>query len=171
LLPELAQEIKFKAHEENIRQHRADAGQLRAYLRQVPARERSSRVARVFAEALIESGAHDEAQALIETQLDAEWDSALIRLYGRSAGGNLTARIARADRWLSQHPDDAQLLLALGRLCLAQRLWGKAQSYLEASLSLADQREVRLELAHLFEQTERSGEAMRHYRAAVEQFA
>ena len=171
LLPELAQEIKFKAHQENIAQRRADRSQLQAYLRQVPARERSSRVARVFAEALIESGAHDEAQTLIETQLDAEWDSALIRLYGRSAGGNLTARIARADKWLSQHPDDAQLLLALGRLCLAQRLWGKAQSYLEASLSLDDQREVRLELAHLFEQTERSAEAMRHYRAAVEQFA
>jgi len=170
LLPELAQEIKLKAHQENVRQRRNDLAQLLAYLRQVPARESSPRLVRAFAEALIELGAHDEAQAIIEAQLDVAWDSALIRLYGRSGRGNLTARIARADKWLSQHPDDAQLLLALGRLCLAQRLWGKAQSYLEASLSLDDQREVRLELAHLFEQTERSAEAMRHYRAAVEQF-
>lgn len=171
LLPELAQEIKFKAHQENIRQRRADLALLQTYLRQLPAREISSRVARAIAEALIDLGAHTEAQALIETQLDSEWDSSLIRLYGRSAGGSLTSRIARADNWLTQHPDDAQLLLALGRLCLAQRLWGKAQSYLEASLSLADQREVRLELAHLFEQTGRAPEAMQHYRAAVEQFA
>lgn len=171
LLPELAQEIKLKAHQENVRQRRADLAQLLAYLRQVPARESSPRLARTFAEALVELGAHDEAQAIIEAQLDVEWDSSLVRLYGRSDGGNLTARIARADQWLRQHPDDAQLLLALGRLCLAQRLWGKAQSYLEASLSLADQREVRLELARLFEQTSRSADAILHYRAAAEQFS
>jgi HemY protein len=170
LLPELAQEIKLKAHQENVRQRRADLGALTAYLHQVPVKEYSPRLARSFAEALLELGAHDEAQRLIETQLDEEWDSALVRLYGRSAGGNLTSRIARGEKWLTEYPDDAQLLLTLGRLCLAQRLWGKAQSYLEASLSLADQREVRLALAQLFEQTERPTEAMRHYRAAVVQF-
>jgi HemY protein len=173
LLPELAQEVKLKAHQENVRQRRSDLVQLLAYLGQVPAKESSPRLARAFAEALINLGAQDEAQRIIETQLDAAWDSSLISLYGRVSGSNLnlTSRIARADKWLLQHPEDPQLLLALGRLCLTQRLWGKAQAYLEASLSLADQREVRLELAHLFEQTERSADAMRHYRAAVEQFA
>lgn len=168
LLPELAQGIKLKAHQANVAQRRSDPGSLLAYLGQVPAREGCPRLAHVFAEALIELGAHDEAQAIVEAQLDAQWDSALIQLYGRHLGGNLTARIARAEEWLTRHPDDARLLLALGRLCLAQRLWGKAQAYLEASLSLDDRREVRLELARLFEQTERSGEAMRHYRAAAE---
>jgi HemY protein len=173
LLPELAHEIKLKAHQENVHQRRTDLAQLLAYLGQVPANESSPRLARLFAEAMINLGAQDAAQRIIETQLDAAWDSSLISLYGRASGSNLnlTSRIARADKWLLQHPDDPQLLLALGRLCLAQRLWGKAQAYLEASLSLADQREVRLELAHLFEQTERSDDAMRHYRAAVEQFA
>ena len=175
LLPALAQEIKLKAHQENVAlrvaQRHTDPGSLLAYLGQVPASEGSPRLARVFAEALSGLDAHDEAQAIIEAQLDAQWDSALIRLYGRHLGGNLTARIARAEAWLGEHPDDAQLLLTLGRLCLAQRLWGKAQAYLEASLSLDDRREVRLELARLFEQTERSGEAMRHYRAAAELLA
>lgn len=170
-LPELAQEIRLKAHEENVRQRCANLDELRAYLRQVPARESSPRLARVFAEALLDLAADDEAQRIIEEQLDSEWDSALIRLYGRSTGSNVTARIARADGWLQRHPDDPQLLLTLGRLCLAQRLWGKAQSYLEASLSLADRREVRLELARLFEKTERAAEAMAHFRAAAEQFS
>ena len=167
LLPALAQEIKLKAHQENVRQRRSDVGLLMAYLSQIPEKENAPRLARAFAESLIALGAHDAAALIIEAQLDIEWDSALIVLYGRSPGSHLTARIARADQWLSQHPDDPQLLLALGRLCLAQRLWGKAQSYLEASLSLSDQREVRLELARLFEQTERADEAMRHYRAAA----
>lgn len=171
LLPELATEIRLKAHQENIQRRQTDLGQLLAYLRQIPARENNPRLTRVAAEALVALGAHDEAQRLIETQLDSAWDSALIALYGRSAGGDATARIARADNWLARHPDDPQLLLALGRLCLAQRLWGKAQSYLEASLSLSDLREVRLELARLFEQTGRTGEAMQHYRAAAGQAA
>ena len=69
---------------------------------------------------------------------------------------------------MPQHRDDAELLLVLGRLCLEQQLWGKAQSYLEASLSLRDQREVRLELARLFERNGRAEDAMPHYRAAAE---
>lgn len=167
LVPELAAEIKLKAHRENIQRRRADRALLLAYLRQIPARENSPRLTRGAAEALLALDADNEAQQLIETQLDSTWDSALAGLYGRCRSGDLTARIARADKWLAQHPDDAPLLLALGRLCLAQRLWGKAQSYLEASLSLADRREVRLELARLFEQTGRTDEAMPHYRAAA----
>jgi len=167
LEPELAQEIKLKAHQQNIRQRRGDLRQLQAYQRKIPPTEAGSRLARSYAEALLELGASDQALPFIEAQLDQEWDSRLVGLYGRIPGGELSTRIACADRWLVQHRDDSQLLLALGRMCLAQRLWGKAQSYLEASLSLADSREVRLELARLFEQTERAGEAMAHYRAAA----
>jgi HemY protein len=171
LLPELAREIKLQAHRENVRQRSSDSGQLLAYLREVPTGERCPRVARAFVEALIDLGAEQEAQDLIEKQLTTEWDSALVLLYGSLRGGDPTSRIARADQWLLLHDDDAQLLFTLGRLCLAQRLWGKAQSYLEASLSLEDRHDTRLELARLFEQTERPAEAMPHYRAAAENFA
>lgn len=172
LLPELATEIKFKAHRENIRLRRSDRAQLLAYLRALPADENNARLVLEFAEALLLLEAQEEAQRIIERQLDSDWDPALVRLYGRCVQGDvaaLNARIARADQWLAVHPYDPQLLLALGRLCLAQRLWGKAQTYLEASLSLEDSREVRLELAHLFEQTSRTAESMQHYRAAVGQ--
>jgi HemY protein len=167
LLPESAQEIKLKAHRENIRARRFDLAALQAYQKAMPAGEASPRLARAYAEALLELDADDDAQRFIEAQLDREWDSRLAGLYGLTRGGDLAARIATADRWLPQHRDDPQLLLALGRMCLAQRLWGKAQSYLEAALSIADRREVRLELAQLFEQTERAEEAMQHYRAAA----
>ena len=174
LLPELAREIKLKAHRENIRQRSSATEPLLAYLHEVPAQEQDLRLSRSFAEALIELGAEHEAQALIETQLDAGWDASrvrpLLQLYGDLKGGDSTSRIARAEQWLLLHNDDAQLLLTLGRLCLAQRLWGKAQSYLEASLSLEDGRKTRLELARLFQQTERPDAAMRHYRAAAENF-
>ncbi len=168
LLPEVAREIKLKAHQENIGQRRFDLSRLNAYRKAMPVAESCPRLARAYAEALLELDANDEARTYIEAQLDGEWDSHLARLYGLARGGDLTASIARADRWLSVHRDDAQLLLALGRMCVLQRLWGKAQTYLEASLSLSDQREVRLELARLLEQTGRADAAMPHYRAAAE---
>jgi HemY protein len=169
LLPELAQEVKLKAHQANVRARSADLALVLDYRKKMPARERSPRLARTFAEVLVALGAYDEARDFIETQLDEEWDPRLVAMYGQARGGDLTPRIACADKWLQQHRDDAQLLLALGRMCLEQRLWGKAQSYLEAALSLADRREVRLELARLFELTERADEAKPHYRAAAEQ--
>jgi len=91
-----------------------------------------------------------------------------VRLYGEWGEGDLTARIARAGKWLQQRPQDGELLLALGRLCLKQRLWGKAQNYLEASLSVAESREAHRELARLFEATDRSEAANTHYRASLE---
>ena len=79
----------------------------------------------------------------------------------------VSKRIARAETWLRQYPDEAALLLALGRMCMAQRLWGKAQSYLEASLALEETRDAHLALADLCDQLERSDEANRHFRASV----
>ncbi|MES2771171.1 MAG: heme biosynthesis HemY N-terminal domain-containing protein [Pseudomonadota bacterium] len=178
LTPALAGEIKLKAHQHIIRQKRNDLAQLLAYMHALPRKERSVRLARALAEALLELGAHDELQSLLEEQLELEWDSLLVRFYGQSLCDHmsdmsaqisrLTTRIAWADRCLLAHPDDPELLLTLGRLCLAQRLWGKAQNYFEASLALKDRREIRLELARFFEQTERPEKAMLHYRAAAE---
>ena len=171
LPPEIAREIVLKAHQENLQQRRSDLAQLQAYQKKMPTLERTPRLALTYAQALIALEAHDEAKDAIEVQLDAEWDSRLVNLYGLTRGSDLNAQIARADRWLPAHRDDPQLLLALGRMCFAQRLWGKAQTYLEAALSLSDRREIRLELARLFEQTERVDDAMPHYRAAAEQSA
>lgn len=173
LLAEAAREIKLRAHRENLRLRQADAGQLQAYLRQVPRSESGPRLATIVAEALLAAGSAAEARQVIETQLDNAWDSGLARLYGEcdtvvdsgeAADDMPTARLARAEKWLVSHPRDAELLLTLGRLCFRQRLWGKAQSYLEASLSVQPSRAAHLELARLSEQLGRTQEADHHYR-------
>jgi uncharacterized protein HemY len=48
------------------------------------------------------------------------------------------------------------------------QLWGKAESYLEASLAIAPGWEAHVELAHLAERMDRTDDANRHYRAAAE---
>ncbi len=166
---EVIGEIKVQAHLANIAKRAGDLGQLSAYLRGLADDERNWRVVLAAAQALTAQGAEIEAQKLIESVLDAGsvWSSELLVIYGRLAGGEPTARIARAEAWLRQHPGDAVLLLALGRMCLRQRLWGKAQSYLEASLAVDETQEAHLELARLCDMLERTEEANQHYRASA----
>jgi len=112
------------------------------------------------------------ARRLLERQLERQWDAALIELYGRDTGdaadsADTAARIAHAEDWLQRHPQEAGLLVTLGRLCMRQQLWGKAQSYLEASLSVSETREAHLELARMADALGREAEANRHYRIAA----
>lgn len=168
---EVVGEIRAQAHLGNIAKRAADQGKLTAYLRSVPDEERGRRVVLAGARALFALGAETEAQKLIEAVLDAadngEWQPELVAIYGRLSGGEQTARIAKCEAWLARHPDDARLLKALGRMCLRQRLWGKAQSYLEASLAVEPTQEAHLELARLCDQLERTEEANKHYRASA----
>jgi len=168
---EVVREIRTQAHLGNIAKRVADQGKLTAYLRSLPEDERGRRVVLAAARALVDLGAEAETQKLIESVLDAvkheEWQPELVAIYGRLTHSEQTARIAKAEAWLRQHPDDARLLKALGRMCLRQRLWGKAQSYLEASLSVEPSQQGHLELARLFDQLQRADEANKHYRASA----
>lgn len=168
LSAEQAAPIRLRAHIEVLRSLALDAGALVNYWRGLTAQDRQApRLAGETARLLIAAGDCLNAQRIVEDALDEEWDSSLLTVYGECKGGDVLGRIAQGEEWLKRHPRDAQLLLTLGRLCRQQQLWGKAQSYLEASLSLQSTREVHIELAQLFDHLERPDEANRHYRAAA----
>ena len=166
---EVLREIRMQAHLAAIKKKAGDGASLTAYLKTIPEEERGKRVDLAAARALVALGGDAEAGILIETALAREdgWQSELAAIYGRLAHEGMLSRIAKAEGWLSAHPDDAVLLLALGRMCLSQRLWGKAQSYLEASLSVQPTHEAHLALAGLCEQLEKPDEASRHYRESA----
>jgi HemY protein len=109
---------------------------------------------------------NEEAQRLIEDSLRENWDSTLLALYAECAG--TVAGIERAESWLREHPQDAALLLALGQLCARQALWGKAQSYFEASLAIEPGYAAHLALARLHETLGNTDTAQRHYRQTLE---
>ena len=73
----------------------------------------------------------------VESALRREWSPLLIETYGALAGEDIEARLHRAEGWLDAHPNDANLLLTLGRMCVRLKLWGKAHQYLNRSLALA----------------------------------
>jgi HemY protein len=135
----------------------------------VPAGDRKDRrVARAAAQSFIALGGCDKAHRIIEDALEAEWDSDLVALYAECEGGDAVKRIERAEGWLRQHPHDAALLLTLGRLCGDRGLWGKAQSYLEASLAVEPIYSAHLAAARLQESLGNHDAAAHHYRASLD---
>jgi HemY protein len=145
-----------------------DAGSLADFWRTLPERERMHpRIAAAAARAFIERHDYRSAHRLIEQALKAGWESELVLLYGECRDEDALARIEKAESWLIARPRDAALLLTLGRLCAQRELWGKAQSYLEASLSSEPSAAAHIALAKLFEALGRPEDAARHYRESA----
>lgn len=98
---------------------------------------------------LTEGGDRKLALAELKSALQHSWDSELVTLYGAIKGEKPRDQLAAAESWLKQHPDDAALLLALGRISLMNEEWDKAREYLETSLRLEASPAVYSELGRL----------------------
>lgn len=167
--PAQAELLKLNAHLENLKRKAFDGAALRDYWEKIPAADRlTGKIALAGARAFLQFGEGEKAQEIIVQSLSKRWDSELIQLFGTCTSAETLKQIERAEKWLPAHPDDATLLLALGRLCARQELWGKAQSYLEASLSLAPSNDAHVALAQLLEKMGQPDEACRHYRQGLE---
>lgn len=170
LTAEQSRPVRQRAQRELLAQigQRNDGGNgIEQFLRELPEADRlEPRLVLDASRRLNAAGRHAEAATLIEDALELAWDSDLAAAYG-DCGGDVLARIAHAERWLLDHPRDAKLLLTLGRLCRRRQLWGKAQSYLEASLSTEVSRDAQLALAALHDQLGQHDLANRYYRAVA----
>jgi HemY protein len=104
----------------------------------------------------------------VEESLEAAWDSSLLPLYTECLPQDARKHLERAEGWLQQHRGDPALLLALGQLCVHQALWGKAQSYLEASLAVEPSHTAYVELGALLERIGQPEGASAAYRNGLE---
>jgi HemY protein len=156
------------AHLGNLNRKAQDAAALAAYWKQLPAEMRmDAAVAATAARYHLALGGNAEAQAIIEQALEREWSPGLVSLYGDAAGADALPQIERAERWLRAHARDPALLLALGKLCMRQELWGKSQSYIEASLALEPTHDGHMTLASLMERIGKPQEAEKHFRRSA----
>ena len=176
LAPAIAEEYRVQAQIELLARAAGDRVSLEARLRRIAGGDLAHpRVAAAAAKRAAALGNAVLARELLERSLSAEWSGALAELYGalpkldaQRARDEARIRIERAERWLREQPQDAQLLAALGRLCIAAELWGKAQTYLEASLTFGATRAALLDLARLADREGRAAEAAKHFRRAGE---
>jgi HemY protein len=132
-------------------------------------------IADQLAARLIAIGLDNDAARVIEETLNKrgldDWNNHAAQLalrYAEAKSDSTVAQIEEAESWLKRHPRDAALLATLGKLCMRQALWGKAQSYLEASVALMPSLDAHMTLAKLMEQVGKPQEAMRHIRRSAE---
>jgi HemY protein len=80
-------------------------------------------------------GLEEQAAAAIEHALKRHWSEALARRYGLLPRGRRSSPLKAGEAWLKAQPNSPSLLLALGRLCREESLWGKAEDYLHRALA------------------------------------
>ena len=177
IAPAMAHEYKVQALVHLLAESGTDRAALARRWHSLSSGEQAEgRVATAAAQLATALGDAALAREAIEKALAADWTPTLAALYADLPAGMAPAarsaeallRIERAERWLLERERDAHLLAALGRLCVHAELWGKARSFLEASLSFEETRAAHVEVARLAERLGHAAEAQAHYRRAAE---
>jgi len=116
---------------------------------------------------LNEAGRGPAAALALEAVLERQWDERLLDEYALCEVTGSRAQIERAESWLKAHPRSQPLLRCLARICLREKLWGKARAYLEESQRLGEDAQTSLALAELAEAMGDGEGAARHFRRAA----
>jgi HemY protein len=161
--------IQRAAHLGNIKRRADDDKGLLEYWTKLPEKFKSDpAVCLEAAASFARLGGEDTAVSLLEAALGSHWNEQLAARYGQIIGKNPLRQIERAEKWLTEHPRDGCLLMSLADLCAHEKLWGKAQSYAEASLAVAPNVDAHLALAAFKEQGGQTAEACRHLKQALQ---
>jgi len=92
-------------------------------------------VLHVYTQYLTKSGMTRLVETVLYESLQKKWQAEVITWYGKLHTSDTLKQIAHAETWLKSHYNDADLLLALGRLCLREKLLDKAEKYLKNSVN------------------------------------
>jgi HemY protein len=120
-----------------------------------------------YADAALRLGVSSAAEPVLRQALKSSWTTSLVAAYGRLEAADAAGQLATAEKWLRDRPEDAELLLACGRLCLRNQLWGKARSYLETSLAIRPHPEAWRIYGELLVQLGESGAASEAFRQGL----
>ncbi|GGY08997.1 heme biosynthesis HemY N-terminal domain-containing protein [Paludibacterium paludis] len=152
-----------------------NSNEVRDWLRRIPETERRNAqlvgavVARLILVEDFDYAATLLSEALADNdQATPELARELFQIAESLASETRLSLLKAAEGWLKGRPRDHMLLLALGRLAYAEQLWGKAQSYLEASVSIQPSLSAHAELVRLFEATGREEKVEHHYRLCLD---
>lgn len=160
--------LRASAQAETLAGLTGDAAGLRDAWNRLPESDRlHPRVALAAASGFVRFGGDREAVEILTRSLERHWDAALVALFGECRPADASRQLEVAERWLAEHRDDAVLLATLGRVCERAGLWGKAQSYFEASLAVDDHWRAHVMLGSLLVRLGRGDEANAHLAAAL----
>ena len=128
-----------------------------------PVREKEN-ILMMYVQRLLAMGESNLAEPLLRHALHRQFSEALLICYGKIESVEPSRQLSLVESLLVEHERDAAVLLTAGRLSLRNKLWGKARSYLEASINALPSAEAYSELGNLLErmnETEAAAECFR----------
>ncbi|MEJ2610241.1 MAG: heme biosynthesis HemY N-terminal domain-containing protein [Candidatus Thiodiazotropha sp.] len=163
------QVLEMRVYKERLKQESTQLDQLTSYWQTIPKMIRQQQsILLDYCHYMMEHDAGSRVEPLIVASLQQEWSSELVTLYGQIELADYSHQLATAENWLNQHPEDPVLLLTLARLSLQSKLWGKARSYLEASIRIAPEPESYQQLGLLLDRLGETDKALHCFRAGLE---
>lgn len=78
----------------------------------------------------------NDAEQAIRHILSQTWDGGLARVYGEIESDEAARQLVVAQGWMKERPNDADVALTAGRLCLRNEKFEQAREYFETSLRL-----------------------------------
>ena len=129
--------------------------------------KKDPQVVAVYTSELIKLEKHDEAEQIIREVLKKEWHPELLGQYGLIKSSHPEKQLSFAESLIKEHEHNPLLLLTLGRLSMHNDLWGKARSYLEASIGHREMPETYKELGLLMEYLNENSLASEYFRKGL----
>lgn len=93
----------------------------------------------------------EEAEEWLIKALNTQMDDSLIDLYS-DLNIDTSQKLKQLGKWLKTSPSNVSLLNQLGRVCLQQQLWGKANHYLDKSIAIKPTSRAYLMLGELYQE-------------------
>lgn len=157
------------AYVERMRALQNDFGQLQSFWGSIPDQYRHRpALLGFYVERRLQQGDTQGLDRLIQGALLNTWDDHLVALYGQLASHSPSEQLQEAEQWLTRKGNNPVLLLCLGRLCLRNKLWGKARAYFESAVQLQGGYEAYAELGRLLEALGEETSAQQQYQAAIQ---
>jgi HemY protein len=161
------EQVRIVAQREQLRALAHDAAGLRDAWNRLPESMRiQPPIARAAALSFLQLGGDREAADIVARSLEREWDSELVDLYGERWSPDDAAD--RAGEQLARRAQSGRGVAArAGNALPAPALWGKAQTYLEASVALDNHWRTHLALGEMLGRLGKNDEANAHFVAAL----
>ncbi|WP_434776983.1 heme biosynthesis HemY N-terminal domain-containing protein [Neisseria sp. Ec49-e6-T10] len=132
---------------------------IKKWLKNVPDTLQNNQLCVDIAKKYQQLGLDDQAVEWVRAHYPQNHNDELLPVLGKSIAQLQNTEqqkmLEQGESWLKAQPHDAQLLFTLGQIACANQLWGKAQSYYEASIAISPSLESYLTLADLFEQIDK----------------
>lgn len=148
---------------------RSDWATMQSLWQQAPANvKKSEAMLSIYILGLDQHNLAEQAQKLIGDFLDKNWSDQLVYQFGKIVKSDSLSQLAKAEKWLKNKQDNPWLLLTLGRIAAANRLWAKAEEYLLTSIEYGERGETYQVLADILAENGKEDRVIDAYKKGLD---